>query len=147
MTEQETRARLHDALRRAGYRVPREYETTPPLVVWQHAGCRKRVLRLFLTPSGWALLTEKSSETLDNWLARIGMSREAYDETFAPSAGEVRGQSRVLPLNTSEWPQAKFEVGCERHLIGYVDLDLLREDADEVRATRVPKRRSVAATP
>jgi hypothetical protein len=139
------RARAHDALAKRGYELPAEVRNAPPLVTWFHAGCRRRVLRLYLTPNGWFMLSERFSLPLDQWLDRVGLSRAEYEAGVVTDAGRVNGHQRTLPLTTSDWPQGEFEIGCSRHLIGRLPLADLASDADTARVTRRAIRRSVSA--
>ncbi len=144
------RARLHDTL--AGYGVPREMRNSPPAVTWRHDGCHKRLLRLYLTPRGWLLLTDETRLSLPEWIDRSGVEYDVDDfregRVAAFNKRKVSGHERLLPLDVADWPSGAFEIGCRVHGMGRYRLDNLQADALDFRATRRAVARSkVSSTP
>lgn len=146
------RGRLAHGTVKRGFPLPKEFKSAPPMVTWRVAGCRCRVLSVYLTPDGWALDGEDFKVSIPEWLDRINPDgtamagevpitlenyRAGLFSAFSP--GNVAGVRQMLDLDVATWPVTRFEVGCD-HAHGHVDLADLAADCAEVRATRTPLR-------
>lgn len=131
------RARMHDSVPNL---LPIEYRNSPPLVVWRHSPCNSRILRLYLVPEGWMLVTDDVRVSLEEWVQRAGIEYSVDDfragRVAAFSKREVKGHERLLPHETHEWPEGSFEIGCRKHGLAPYVLTDLASDADEARRTR-----------
>lgn len=132
-----------------------------PVVTWRALGCRHRLMRVFLTPSGWHLLTDGFRVNPEEWLRRIG----AVDATGNPETledgtevslaarddgrlaffnlREVAGLDKILSLDIDDWPQVRFEVGCNCGAA----LFRLSEVAEDCRKFRETRRRVQSRKP
>ncbi|HLV03941.1 MAG TPA: hypothetical protein VKY79_05100 [Actinomycetaceae bacterium] len=153
---------VDDDQRRHGY-TPPGHGPGRPMIVWRRAGCRCRVLRLYLTPEGWELIGDDYRVKPDEWLRMVG----AVDDDGHPvtlddggkvtlddrDAGnvvliglrEVDGMTDTLPLDIDAWPTGvRMQLGCD-HGHGTAPVADLAADARTVRHTRQPleTRRSV----
>lgn len=148
--------RINDQTRKKGYALPPNMRLSPPLVVWKRKGCRHRLLRVFLDPEGWHVVTDGFREDAAAWMERMkaakpdnsdsNFSLDAHRSGAAFYAGirDVEGIYRTLPLETAGWPAGvTFEIGC-RDANRYVELDLLISDVRDARATHRRKERSIA---
>lgn len=107
----------------------------PPMVVWRRAGCGCRVLRVFLTPSGWTV-------ALEDFEVRPGPGLHAAGFTSGdPRLRRFTPQRRnmLLPHDLDSWPTPLGEsfIGCE-HGSGPLDFSQVVLDLRLVRATRKP---------
>lgn len=153
-TSQVVRARVSDHLRGAGYAVPLEMQSTLAVVVWRAKPCNCRVLRVFLTPDGWQLLGESFHISAEEWFERVAPDAPSHDgvpitlESYragligAFNLRDVEGIERMLPLDFTEWPTAKFEVGCD-HGHEYRSVADVLADCEAVRATRAATKRDI----
>jgi len=128
---------MHD---RQGLALPVEMRNSPPLVIWRHQDCHSRLLRLYLLPEGWLLVTDDVRVPLAEWIERAGLDETVDDfrdgRIAAFSKREIKGHERMLPHDTQLWPTGTFEIGCRKHGMGRYALDELAADASEARATR-----------
>lgn len=161
------RVRLADLAKHGGFPLPPEYRTSKPVVTWRRkeAGCRCRLLRLFLAPDGWHLLgddyrvhprtwlewitgDEGELPTLDDGTVADLDARDAGKVGFA-NLRNVRGMDERLPLDLAEWPRdgLRFSVGCKHGGWMLAPLAWLAEDARRARDTRKPVTRFVIFPP
>lgn len=112
-----------------------------PHVVWRRAGCRERILSVFLRPSGWEVLGEDFREHPARWEKRVdadwvSLAEHFGGEGFITHLRSVKGIRQTMPLDVTEWPSsARFEVGCD-HVTTEAHLDWLRDDCLKFRQTR-----------
>lgn len=137
------KVRIHDA---GTNRSALERSNTPPLVVWRHDGCGGRLLRLYLVPTGWLLISDDARVSLEEWITRTGIDATTDDfrdgRVGAFSKRVVEGHERLLPHATSDWPSGSFELACRQHGFGAYELGDLATDAEEARAKRRRVQRS-----
>lgn len=135
------RIRSSDRIRRSGFHAP---AAPRPVVTWRVPACRDRLLRVFLGPEGWRLLTDRFSVPLQDWMTRVDPLGTAAEDTVWVNARKVAGIERLLPPDLNSWPtDGRFELGC-KHVHGWGDLDGLRVDCQKVADTRKPVDRSFA---
>lgn len=160
-----TRVLMNDNAERLGFTLPKGHEHDRPVVQWRRRGCRDRLLRVFLSPAGWHLLTEGFRVTPQEWLRRVGatddhgqpvevagvpatMTAHAAGDLHFLHLREVDGLYRLLPLPVDEWEPARFEVGCdhEQYEVALADVadDCRRARRDRHRVTRELRPNGVA---
>lgn len=151
------RARFARQVARAGAAVPPEFRTARPVIEWRRKACRCWLLRVHLTPNGWVLEGRPFTVSTSDWVDRVGkagthtledgtpMDLAAYraGKFTSSSPRTVEGVTKLLPLDASEWPTAKFELGCP-HWSGYRGLEDLAHDVTEFRKRRRAVSRTLA---
>ncbi|WP_248240263.1 hypothetical protein [Microbacterium kunmingense] len=142
-----TKARLH----RYQQNLPSSLQNSPPLVTWRHDACNSRILRLYLLPAGWLLVSDDVRVPLAEWIERAGVDYTVDDfregRVAAFNKREVKGHERLLPHDVDEWPAGVFEIGCRKHGLGTYQLSDLATDAREARETRRRVERAKSPSP
>jgi hypothetical protein len=113
-----------------------------PLVTWRRAGCRHRLLRVYLSPGGWQVVGEPFRERSDDWLARLPAHKR--DQTDMSNKRKVPANTMVFPLDIDAWSKSThLEVGCY-DAVGEVPFAFLIEDVNRARDTRAAVERELS---
>ena len=138
MTGQSGRVRMRD---RTGN--DDAFGHAPPVVLWRCAQCKQqsRMLRVYLTRTGWLVMREQLKVPLADWLEHTGtdMTVEDVRGGLAATMGEKRINldDRELPLDIDTWPSGdRFQIGCRRCGSGWAGIGWLAEDCCRARDTR-----------